>query len=201
MATNGNTYYFNPIKHTGGGIVKFSKILIELREHLRDKEKIVTTYFDYYGITKRHDFKNFKAAKIDNQNPLIGVELLEKGMTEVLEENGIYTQNFIPYIQLHEFEALLFSSPEGFDFQYDKPKIIHKLGEIIKRYANPENINDDPHTAPSKRIIKILTESGENYVKTSDGRAIAEQIGIEKMLEKCPRFRNWVKTLITKING
>ena len=44
---------FTPIKHTGGGIVKFSKILPELRNHLKDKDKIVTTYFDYYGINSK----------------------------------------------------------------------------------------------------------------------------------------------------
>jgi len=59
---------FTPIKHTGGGIVKFSKILPELRNHLKDKEKIVTTYFDYYGIHSNHKFKYFQEAKVNNDN-------------------------------------------------------------------------------------------------------------------------------------
>lgn len=190
---------FTPIKHTGGGIVKFSKILPELREHLKDRQKIVTTYFDYYGIHENHGFKNYQAAKIETSNPSIGVELLEIGMTETLQENGIDTRNFIPYIQLHEFEALLFSSDEGFNFQFDNPMIISKLKDVRNRFPNPEDINDNPQTAPSKRIIKILEKYGEKYVKTSDGESIAFEIGIEEMLNKCPRFNNWVNALIAKI--
>lgn len=191
---------FTPIKHTGGGIVKFSKILPELRNHLKDKGKIVTTYFDYYGINANHDFKYYKEAKIDNTNTKVGVELLEKGMVDSLAEHGINTQNFIPYIQLHEFEALLFSSNEGFDFQFDDQRIIEKLNEVRNRYPNPEDINDSPTTAPSKRLITILKKYNENYVKTTDGENIATIIGIEKMLEMCPRFNNWVCTLIESLN-
>lgn len=120
-------------------------------------------------------------------------------MTETLQENGIDTRNFIPYIQLHEFEALLFSSDEGFNFQFDNPMIISKLKDVRNRFPNPEDINDNPQTAPSKRIIKILEKYGEKYVKTSDGESIAFEIGIEEMLNKCPRFNNWVNALIAKI--
>ena len=187
---------FTPIKHTGGGIVKFSKILPELRKHLIEKGKIVTTYFDYYGINSNHDFKYYNEAKIKNTNTSVGVELLEQGMVESLNEQGVNTRNFIPYIQLHEFEALLFSSGEGFDFQFDDQRIIKELNAVRNRYPNPENINDNPTTAPSKRIIKILEKYDENYVKTADGENIATIIGIEKMLEMCPRFNNWVSRLI-----
>lgn len=191
---------FTPIKHTGGGIVNFSKILPELRNHLKDKDKIVTTYLDYYGINSNHDFKYFKEAKIDNTNANIGIELLEKGMIDSLSENGINTRNFIPYIQLHEFEALLFSSHEGFEFQYDNIQIIKKLNEVSNRYPNPEHINDSPLTSPSKRIKTILKEAGEKYVKTNDGENIATIIGIDKILEMCPRFNNWVNSLIESMN-
>lgn len=191
---------FTPIKHTGGGIVKFSKILPELRNHLKDKDKIVTTYFDYYGINSNHGFKYYNEAKVENNNANIGVELLELGMVDSLKENGVNTLNFIPYIQLHEFEALLFSSDEGFEFQYDNAQIIKKLNNIRNLYPNPENINDSPVKAPSKRIEKILKEFGEKYVKTSDGENIATIIGIDKILEMCPRFNNWVNTLIESLN-
>jgi len=71
------------------------------------------------------------------------------------------------------FEALLFSSEEGFDFQFDNPRIIQRLNDIRNRYPNPEDINDSPITAPSKRIMKILEKYGEHYVKTADGENIA----------------------------
>ena len=191
---------FTPIKHSGGGIVKYSKLVPELRNHLADKEKILTTFFDYYGILEKHNYPKYKEAKIDQTNGKIGVELMEQGLKDDLEQNRINVKNFIPYIQLHEFEALLFSSEVGFEFQYDNEKVLRGLKSIAPLYETPEDINDSPTTAPSKRIIAILEKNGDKYEKVIDGDAIATIIGIETMLEKCPRFKTWVETLIKKIN-
>jgi hypothetical protein len=188
-----------PIKHSGGGIVKYSKLLPELRNHLADKEKIVTTFFDYYGIVEGHNYPKYKEAKIDQPNSKVGVVILEDALKEDLALKGINTRNFIPYIQLHEFEALLFSSNEGFEFQYDNSRVLRELKEIALRYETPEDINDSPVTAPSKRIISILDRQGEKYEKVIDGDAISIMVGIEAMMDKCPRFRVWVETLILKI--
>jgi len=188
-----------PIKHSGGGIVKYSKLFPELRNHLKESDKIVTTFFDYYGILEKHNFPKYKEAKIDQKNAKIGVEIMEQGLKDDLASHGIVVNNFIPYIQLHEFEALLFSSNDGFDFQYDNEKVLRELKAIAPRYETPEDINDSPVTAPSKRIIKILEKNGEIYEKVIDGEAIATIIGIETIMEKCPRFKNWVETLIQKI--
>ncbi len=188
-----------PIKYSGGGIVKYSKLLPELRNHLADKEKIVTTFFDYYGLLEKHNYPKYKEAKIDQPNSKVGVAIMEEGLKEDLTSKGISTKNFIPYIQLHEFEALLFSSDEGFEFQYDNEKVIRDLKSIAPRYETPEDINDSPVTAPSKRIIAILEKQGDIYEKVIDGDAISIMVGIEAMLEKCPRFRAWVETLIEKI--
>ncbi|MDV3498922.1 DUF4276 family protein [Elizabethkingia anophelis] len=190
---------FSPIKHSGGGMVKYSKLLPELRNHLKEKDKIVTTFFDYYGILQQHNFPKYRDAKINQKNAKVGVQLLEQGMKEDLESNGINTKNFIPYIQLHEFEALLFSSNKGFDFQYDNEDILRELKCIAPRYDTPESINDSPKTAPSKRIINILDKYGEKYEKVIDGEAIARIIGIETIMEQCPRFRKWVEMLISAL--
>jgi hypothetical protein len=50
-------------------------------------------------------------------------------------------------------------------------------------------------TAPSKRIEAII----EDYNKILYGNILALEIGIETILEKCPRFRNWVENLISVI--
>lgn len=189
-----------PAKHTKGGIVKFPILQQELRNHLLDSDKIVTTFFDYYGIHKGHQFPNYKKAKEDQSNSKIGAELLEQGMEQHLSDAlKLNTRNFIPYIQVHEFEALLFSSDEGFEFQYDDPKILDELKRVRNRYPNPEDINDSHLTAPSKRLIKILENHKQIYDKVADGEAIATIIGIETIIKQCPRFRQWVETLIAKI--
>ncbi len=102
---------------------------------------------------------------------------------------------------MHEFEALLFSSDDGFEFQYDKLGILRELKAVSNRYPNPEDINDSPVTAPSKRIISILDKHKEKYEKVIDGEAISVMVGIEAMMEKCTRFKAWVETLILKIQS
>jgi hypothetical protein len=191
---------FTPVKHTGGGIVKFSKILPELREHLKEK-KIVATYFDYYGIHENHNFRNYHEAKVNQTNAKIGVELLEKGMFEALVEKGINTRYFIPYIQLHEFEALLFSSTKSFELVYDNDNITEEIQKINSRYPNPEDINDSPNTAPSKRIIKIVEKHRTSYEKVIDGEDLATLTSIDTIMEKCPRFKKWITKIVVELNN
>ncbi|PZW40613.1 uncharacterized protein DUF4276 [Mesonia algae] len=189
-----------PINHTKGGMVQFSKIFTELRNHLSEKGKIVTTFFDYYGILPIHNFRYYAEAKLNQSNAALGAEILEKGMNDYISDLGTNTRYFIPYIQVHEFEALLFSSDEGFDFKYDDIRILRELKNVRNRYPNPEDINDSPHTSPSKRLEKILNKYKDIYVKTNDGEDIATIIGIETILDQCPRFSAWVENLIFKIN-
>lgn len=100
---------------------------------------------------------------------------------------------FIPYIQLHEFEALLFTSNAGFQ-EYFTASQQAKTNQIIQSYPNPEDINSSPEGAPSKRILAIE----EKYDKVLEGNLIALCVGIEKMLEKCPRFKRWIEKLVEK---
>jgi len=193
----GSYISFSTLKCTGGGITNYSKLFIELRNHLRDKEKILTTFFDYYGILESHHFPNYQEAKQKQSDPTKGVQLLEQGMIEDLKSKGIETKNFVPYIQLHEFEALLFSSAEGFSL-FNNSSIVEEIRNITAHYQNPESINDSPLTAPSKRIIAIFEKQGMKYEKIIDGNNIATKIGINTFMERCPRFREWVQLLISK---
>lgn len=99
---------------------------------------------------------------------------------------------FIPYIQVHEFEAFLFAAPTGFDYYYCNDKRCASLHDIIDQYNNPEDINSSPSGAPSKRMLAIVPE----YDKVIDGNLIIMQNGIDAILATCPRFRQWVETLI-----
>lgn len=201
LEKTGAYIFFIPIKHTKGGMVHFSKIFTELRSHLKEKNKVVTTFFDYYGILPKYGFYKYKEAKLQQKNARIGVELLEKGMVEYLKEKNVNTHNFIPYIQLHEFEALLFSSDDGFEFMYDNPSVLKEFKNVRNRFPNPEDINDSPHTSPSHRIINELKAKGDKYIEKADGENIATYIGIDVMLENCPRFAKWVENLINKIDS
>jgi len=108
----------------------------------------------------------------------------------------INSDNFIPYIQKHEFEALLFSSNVGFINLFDAPTYT-KTAQIIHDYENPENINSRPELAPSKRLIAIMG----SYEKVFEGNMIALEVGIDAILEKCPRFKSWIDKLIERVSA
>lgn len=96
---------------------------------------------------------------------------------------------------MYEFEALLFSNPDGFEWVTDgwNEKTQQELHAIAAEFPNPENINDRPETAPSKRIANIFSKG--SYSKVEHGPLIAEAIGIDAIRQKCPLFDDWVSKL------
>ena len=100
---------------------------------------------------------------------------------------------FVPYIQMHEFEALLFSSNEAFE-EYWEQKDSLKTAKIISDFPNPEEINHQRNTSPSNRILGIRPD----YDKVNDGVIFALTIGIERILTCCERFKRWVELLTDK---
>jgi hypothetical protein len=114
--------------------------------------------------------------------------LLEKRFSERVSH-----KNFIPYIQIHEYESLLLSKPDAFSaFYYDKAVEIEKLKVEIAGIA-PEDINDTPENAPSKRIIKYIPKYSRQ--KTTAGVIIAEKIGLPLLRANCPHFNSWITKL------
>jgi len=162
----------------------YSSFLNDLGQLIRTSDKIlVTTLVDYYGYPSKLP---------GNKNILTGSSLHKVKMLE----NALYQHfgnppNFIPYIQLHEFEALLFSDSTDYELVFESRELT-QINSIITQFANPEDINDSPQTAPSKRILSIK----KDYAKSIDGEALAELTGIPKMMAKCPRFKSWVESII-----
>ena len=63
--------------------------------------------------------------------------------------------NFIPNLLVHEFEARLFTRVEAFEHWTDNDHVLEPL-RAVRRNTSPEDINDSPHTAPSKRILAAV---------------------------------------------
>lgn len=143
------------------------------------------------------DFPKYEKAQsiVDKPNRL---SFLENAIVEDLEiEKKQKLTNLIPYIQLHEFEALVFSSLDVIKSLYSNADAkFEELEEIMNAYPNPEDINDSPQTAPSNRLKKNQLIRG--YNKVNDGIMIIQEAGIDTILSKCPRFKNWVNKLIQK---
>ena len=107
-------------------------------------------------------------------------------------EKDLGDDRMIPYVQLHEFEALLFSKPSDFSvvFPGEKTKI-KKLEQAREAFDSPEHIDDGPNTAPSKQILGVFP----GYAKTSDGIIVAKTIGLAKMRSECKHFDEWIQKL------
>ncbi len=183
------------IKHTRGGLNKYNHLKIDLINCVYENNILVSTLIDYYALPK--DFPKYEeSTSIVNRDDRL--TFLENAVVEDLEnEKGREFKNLIPYIQLHEFEALVFSSLEAIRNLYspDEAKF-DELEKIIAAYPNPEDINDSPQKAPSKRLLNEQLIKG--YNKVNDGIMIIEEAGINTVLQKCPRFNNWVETLIER---
>jgi hypothetical protein len=74
-----------------------------------DKDAFVTTMVDLYGMSKKYPgYKDsMHLAPIDK---VLAIENAVK--QDVLSSPNLHNHKFIPYFQLHEFEALLFSDPQ-----------------------------------------------------------------------------------------
>ena len=113
--------------------------------------------------------------------------------TEICEEIADFRPDvrFIPYLQLHEYEALLFSDPIAFASGINQPQLASRFQQIRDEFPTPEDIDDDPQTAPSKRILATYRA----YQKVLDGTLGARAVGIERMRQECPHFHEWVQRL------
>ncbi len=107
--------------------------------------------------------------------------------------DDIGDRRFIPYVQVHEFEALLLADPEAFFVRHPAAEGIAVLrAAVAEAHGNPEMVDDGPDTHPSARIRSAI----RTYSKTTDGPRIAAEIGIERMRNACPHFDEWVAKLV-----
>lgn len=180
------------ITTTRGGLTKYSDLNKDIINCIYQSDIVVSTLIDFYGLPTSFP-KYSESSKIANKCER--VDYLEQAILEDISktQEGDFNKILIPYIQLHEFEALIFSSIEAIKNSFELESMdLRKIQEMITNPPNPETINDGPDSAPSKRLKKLI----RGYDKVNDGNNILEDIGIEHILEKCPRFASWVNKLI-----
>jgi hypothetical protein len=119
------------------------------------------------------------------------MSILEQGMFEDVEKS--VNNRFAPYIQLHEFEGLLFNNIEVFVNNIPPLDFVNKaeLIKTIDKYPNPELINNTPNNAPSYRLKRLI----KGYNKIVYGSILAQEIGLTRLRDKSPRFNAWIKKL------
>ena len=146
----------------------------------------ITTMFDLYGLPS--DFPGYQCAA-RMSDPYERVMTLENALGT---DSGDW--RLIPYLQLHEFEALILSKPAEIKSQFDDGHDgIGRLAEMASSFQSPELIDDGVATAPSKRIIREIPEYEGR--KASAGPIIAGRIGLPTLRSKCVHFRAWIERL------
>lgn len=169
-----------------GGVVSYAKIERQVRQWCQqDPTAKVTTLFDIYGLpTDFPGINNWNA----NQSPQSKVVALEAAFAADIKQ-----PNLIPYLQLHEYEALLFSDLSAFKYAQVPEKSISAWQSELMQFAGPEDVNNSPQTAPSKRLIARWPAYKNS--KPLYGTLLAIHIGLPTIRDKCPRFNDWITML------
>lgn len=158
-----------------------------IKQEKNSRDVFFTTMIDLYAIHK--EFPGLTEAKMLLNQPRQRVDFLEQAFAEDISDD-----RFVPYIQLHEFEAYLLSDPNWFAFYFDdQEQQIAELKRLADEYDSPELINDGPQTAPSKRIIAQFPDYEDQKVIV--GAGVGELIGLPAIRAKCPHFDAWIKKL------
>ncbi|RON55360.1 DUF4276 family protein [Pseudomonas frederiksbergensis] len=169
-----------------GGVVSYGKVKSQLTRLCREHHAAhVTTMFDLYALP--NDFPGIDLPAF----PIAGTGHEKADFLEAQLAIDIAERNFIPNLMVHEFEALLFAGVDRFGEWTDDPATLVRLKAAAAPYATPEDINNSPRTAPSKRIEAAMP----GYQKTFHGPLIACEIGLDAMREKCPHFNQWLQKL------
>lgn len=145
----------------------------------------VTTMIDLYGLTK---FPGVE--KKPGESALERVARIESGMSEALPNN-----RFVPYVQMHEFEALVFVDLDVLPSQFPDGEADGAAARLRQQVGStpPEDINDGSLTAPSKRLIREV--QAYEHMKSIAGPAIASTIGLARLRAACPHFDAWIAHL------
>lgn len=165
-----------------GGVSSWLQIERDLRLLLHDSAAIgVSTMIDYYGLPADVPGMATRPA-----SALSGALHVEAAM-----EAHIDDPRFRAHLSLHEFEALLFAAPDLCGQYLGAPTVTRVMADAVAHCGGPELVNDDPMSAPSKR----LSGAYPPYQKTLDGPAIAELIGLADIRSACPHFHRWIEWL------
>ncbi|HNW50233.1 MAG TPA: DUF4276 family protein [Prolixibacteraceae bacterium] len=178
-------------KPSKGGMLNYSKfrndVLRWIESDKNQPQFWYTSMIDLYAFPK--DNLSPYTDQIQSINdPYQKINTLEQAIAR-----NINHPQFIPYVQLHEFEAFLLVNPDMLLAMY--PNEQTAINQLKKETNNkkPEEINESQQTAPSKRIIKYLPAyEGQ---KAQVGPMVVEDIGLTALRLRCTHFNDWITKL------
>lgn len=166
-----------------GGLCSYAQVKRDLRSLLQDSSvACITTLIDYYGLPS--DFPGMSTRP--RGSPHDRVQHVEEAFAD-----DIGDRRLLPHAALHEFESLVFSDLEACAWVFSEGADLEPLRNARASVSSPEEINEGPRTAPSKRILAC----DPAFQKTLHGPMAVEAIGLQKLREECPHFHRWVTRL------
>ena len=178
-----------------GGIKPWPSAKRDILRYLKqDAGCVVSTMVDFYGLPQSGPGpwpgrKNANSALYPEKARTVEKELLADVCLDMGE--NFNPSRFIPYVMMHEFEAMLFSDCAAFSRGIGKPTLARQFQAIRNAFASPEEIDDSPLTAPSKRIERLVS----GYTKPLLGTLAVFEIGLEAIRRECPHFGCWLGRL------
>jgi hypothetical protein len=182
----------NTSQNAKGGAVTFDRLKFYARNTLKQHtDAVLSTFLDLYALDTT--FPAFEEAK-RKSDLYARVDCLENALRDaVVMHVGCRPERFLPHIQPHEFEGLLFSDVKALSAV--EPNWFAKLDQLSNVRASvetPEHINDGYETKPSKRLESLLHPK---YQKTSHGPRAAERITLEVIERECLHFKAWMDSM------
>lgn len=169
----------------GGHFANWHQDIARLLAGQRSADLRVTTLFDLYGLPNDFPGLSDHGADTDTNRRC---DDLQAALGKVVDDH-----RFIPYIQRHEFEALVLAAlpqlEEWLDAEDDLEGIRALRSEIGE--TPPEDVNDGKKTAPSKRLEALIP----GFSKVAHGVSAVEDAGLPLLRGKCPRFGRWLTQL------
>jgi hypothetical protein len=183
------------LRERRGGIRGWDVVKRDITRHLlEDRGSLSTTIVDYYALP--HDGPKAWPGRAEASAlpPAQKATHVERALLADLATDlgtGFDQRRFLPFVVMHEFEGLLFSDCEAFARGAGQPAIEGQLREIRNQFNTPEDINDKPATAPSRRVEAVI----HGYAKPLHGNLAALEVGLDRITTECPHFRTWILEL------
>ena len=188
------------LRERRGGIKPWSVVRDDIMRHLKeDSGCYATTMVDFYALPQSAGKTwpgRAEAAELPTAQKASHVEAQLSADVQRAMGPGFLAARFIPFVIMHEFEALLFSDCGAFSRGVGRPELHEAMQAIRDGFATPEEINDSPLTAPSKRVEALMPA----YQKPFLGTLAALEVGLTRMREECPHFGAWLHRLEQIVN-
>jgi hypothetical protein len=178
-----------------GGVRKWEGARQDIVRTLKEG-RYCSTMFDYYAMPADWPGRADAVKKLWNERANTVEERIREDITAAMG-NRFNPKFFVPYVQLHEFEALAFADvgvlasvldPIGV---YSSEILEQQFASILSKAGHPEAINDGYETCPSRRISGLVPA----YKKRAFGPIITSRIGIDTLRVQCTHFGEWLNRL------